>query len=182
MFCSPTIAASPEIGIAPVPPEAWHALQARVRFERKICVRIQGKGLEAYVPVTRQLRRWSDRQQVVETPFFPGYVFVRADLSPADKLAILQTQGAYSFASFGGAIATIPSLQIEDLRRIEQNNSPWAAYPFLTAGRRVRIRGGSLHGLEGIFVAERSGKLVVSIEPLQRSIALDLHGYELEML
>jgi transcription antitermination factor NusG len=162
--------------------DAWFALQTRVRFERSICDRIQGKGHQAYVPVTRTRRRWSDRQQNIDQPLFPGYVFVRAALGHQDKLAILQTAGVYSFVTFGGTIACIPSQQIQDLRRIEENNSSCVPYPYLTAGARVRIHGGCLDGLEGIFVAERSGRLVVSFTPMQRSIALDLDGYEFEML
>jgi transcription termination/antitermination protein NusG len=162
--------------------DVWYALQTRVRFEKSICDRIQRKGHEAYVPVTRTRRRWSDRQQIVELPLFPGYVFVRATLGHEDRLMILQTVGAYCFVTFCGAIACISGRQIEDLRRIEQNNPSCAPHPYLTAGTRVRIRGGCLDGLEGIFVAERSGRLVVSVTPMQRSIALDLDEYEFEML
>lgn len=169
-------------GLPAAQDEDWFALQTRARFERKICGRVLGKGHEAYVPVTRQRRRWSDRQQTIELPLFPGYVFVRTALSLADRLAILQTSGVYGFVTFNGLIARIPDVQIGDLRRIEEHNASCSPYAYLTAGRRVRIRGGCLDGLEGIFVAERGGKLVVSIAPMQRSIALDLDGYELEML
>jgi hypothetical protein len=34
--------------------------------------------------------------------------------------------------------------------------------------------------LEGIFVAERGRKLVISIEPMQRSVAIDLASYDVE--
>ena len=162
--------------------EAWYALQTRVRFERSICDHILRKGHEAYVPVIRARRRWSDRQQMVDQPLFPGYVFVRAVSGHEDKLAILQTGGAYGFVTFCGAIACICGQQIEDLRRIEESNPSCVAHPYLIAGTRVRIHGGCLDGLEGIFIAERSGRLVVSIAPMQRSIALDLDGYEFEIL
>ena len=74
----------------------WYALQTRIRFERKICQQIQSKDQEAYVPLTRERHRWSDRCQTVELPLFPGYVFVRAISDPADRLAVLQTSGAYA--------------------------------------------------------------------------------------
>jgi transcription antitermination factor NusG len=158
----------------------WYALQTRARFERRICHQIQNKHYEAYVPLTKARHRWSDRYQMVETPIFPGYVFVRATENTPERLAILQTSGVYCFVSFNGVIGRITDQQVSDLRRLESYDVPWSQYPFLKSGRRVRIVGGCLDGLEGIFIAERGHKLVISIEPMQRSIALDVEGYHLE--
>ena len=161
-------------------PDTWYALQTRTRFERRICQQVQAKHHEAYVPVTRARHRWSDRIQTVETPVFPGYVFVRASESSDARLAILQTNGVYAFVAFNGVIAQIADQQINDLRRLEMHEGSWSPYPFLKSGRRIRIVGGCLDGLEGIFQAERGRKLVISIEPMQRSIALDVEGYDIE--
>jgi len=159
----------------------WYALQTRARFEQKICQQVQDKQQEAYVPVTRERRRWSDRYQTVEMPLFPGYVFVRAMSDPTDRLAVLQTKGAYAFVTFKGVTARVPDQQISDLRRIESQNTSWSPYPFLKRGQLVRICGGCLDGLEGIFVAERGKQLVISIEPMERSIAIDVGAYDLEV-
>jgi transcription antitermination factor NusG len=113
-------------------------------------------------------------------PLFAGYVFVGAVSNPADRLAILQTSGAYRFVTFKGVAACIPDRQIKDLRRIEGQNTAWSPCPFLKSGQRVRICGGCLDGLEGTFVAERGRKLVISIEPMQRSVAIDLASYDVE--
>ena len=158
----------------------WYALQTRARFERKICEHILGKQHEAYVPVTRERRKWSDRYQTVECPIFPGYVFVREVCNDFDRLAILQTKGVYGFVAFNGRIGRIPEQQICDLKRIESQNMTWTPCRFLKAGQRVRVCGGCLDGMEGFFVSERGKKLVISIEPMQRSIALDVEAYDLE--
>ena len=160
----------------------WYALQTRMRFERKICQQLQDRRHAAYVPVTRERRRWSDRYQAVESPLFPGYVFVGAISDPAGRLAVLQTSGAYGFVTFNGVVARIPDWQINDLRRTETQNTSWSPYPFVKSGQRVRICGGCLDGLEGILVAERGRKLVISIEPMQRSIAVDLEAYDVEVV
>lgn len=160
----------------------WYALQTRVRFERRICQQVQNKNQEAYVPVTRARRRWSDRYQTVALPLFPGYVFVRAMSDPSDHLAVLQTSGAYAFVTFNGVVACIPDQQIKDLQRIESQNTLCSPQGFLKSGQRVRICGGCLDGLEGIFVADRGKKLVISIEPMQRSVAIDLDAYEVEVV
>ena len=126
--------------------------------------------------------RWSDRCQTVEVPLFPGYVFVRAISDPADRLAVLQTNGAHGFVTFQGMVACIPDRQIKDLRQIESQNKSWSPYPFLKSGQRVRVCGGCLDGLEGLFVNDYGGKLVISIEPMQRSIAIELGEYDIELV
>ena len=160
----------------------WYALRTRTCFERKICNQVRSKSYEAYVPVTRERRQWSDRSKIIELPMFPGYVFVRSVSNTSDRLPILQTAGAYGFVTFNGMVARIPDQQIGDLRRIEEQNSAWTPHAFLQAGQRVRVRGGCLDGLEGILITDRGKKLVISIEPMQRSIAVDIATYELDLV
>ena len=58
----------------------------------------------------------------------------------------------------------------------------FALHPFVHSGQRVRIRGGCLQGLEGVLVQHEEGKLVISIESIQRSLAIEIKGYELELV
>ena len=60
---------------------------------------------------------------------------------------------------------------------------PWTVYPFLKIGQRVRVRGGSMDGVEGILVA-RNGEstLIISVNVLQRSLAVRIEGYNVEPL
>jgi transcription antitermination factor NusG len=52
----------------------------------------------------------------------------------------------------------------------------------LKAGQRVRVRGGSLEGVEGILISQKGGgrNLVISVEPIQRSLSIDIEGYQVE--
>jgi hypothetical protein len=38
-----------------------------------------------------------------------------------------------------------------------------------------------LHGLEGVLMQREKKKLVISIESIQRSLAIELQGYELDL-
>lgn len=183
---SEALVINPVVSSVPQPcgvEQDWYALHTRARRERKICTQVEGKGHEAYVPVLRQRRRWSDRFQIIEVPMFPGYVFVRAVDRSGDRLAILQTSSVHGFVTFGGAVARIPDQQIAALRRLEEEGTSCSPCAFLKAGQRVRIRGGCLDGLEGIFVAEGPRKrLVISIVPMQRSIAVAIDDYDFEVI
>jgi hypothetical protein len=59
---------------------------------------------------------------------------------------------------------------------------PCALHPFLKIGQRVRIRGGCLDGLEGILDERREKNLVISVESIERSVAIRIEGYELELV
>jgi len=52
-------------------------------------------------------------------------------------------------------------------------------HPYLRVGQRVRVRGGSLDGVEGILVAQDEKRnLVISVEPIQRSLSVRIEGYD----
>jgi len=56
-------------------------------------------------------------------------------------------------------------------------------YPYLTSGDRVRIRSGTLQGLEGILVRKKNLiKLIISLEMLGRSVAVEIDISCLERL
>ena len=70
--------------------------------------------------------------------------------------------------------------EIESVRLVLSRSVPFESYPFVKAGQRVQIRGGSLDGVEGVMVARNGdSKLVVSLELIQRSLAVTLEGYEI---
>jgi transcription elongation factor/antiterminator RfaH len=165
-----------------LPEEArWYAIQVRCQFEKKASQQLQEKGIEAFVPTLKQRRRWSDRWQVVESPTFPGYAFVHLHPSPAHRLQVLQTRGVKNFVAFGGELVPIPDKQIDDVRLLLSRNVPYAAHPYIKIGQRVRIRGGCLDGIEGILTSNRGDKtLVISVEPIQRSIAVSVTDFEIE--
>ena len=56
-------------------------------------------------------------------------------------------------------------------------------HPYLNIGQRVRIQSGVLQGLEGILIRIASDQsLIVSIDLIQRSVAIRLEGYEVDGL
>jgi transcription antitermination factor NusG len=165
-----------------LPAEAcWYAIQTRCRFEQKAATQLQNKGIETFLPLVKQIHRWSDRRQVVQVPLFPGYGFVRLSDSPTCRLRVLQTVGVTGFVMFSGVPVPVPERQLEDVRVLLANEIACKNYPFLKVGQRVRIRGGCLDGLEGILISEnRDHSLVISIEAIQRSLALRIEGFDVE--
>jgi len=162
--------------------EQWFAVQTRYRFEKKVAAQLNQKQCHVYLPLLTERHTWSDRQKIISVPLFPGYVFVHIDQSPAARQSVLQTAGIFCFVSFGGIVAPVPAKQIEDLQLLLQETSHFSLQPFVRAGQRVRIKSGSLQGLEGILLCQERKRLVISIESIQRSVAIEIQGYELELV
>jgi transcription antitermination factor NusG len=158
----------------------WYVVQTRYRFESKVASQLQGKGVEVFLPLLNETHRWSDRQKVISLPLFSGYVFVRLQPSASWRTSVLRTEGVMGFVQVRGDASPIPARQIDGLRCLLAQNLPCAVHAFLRVGQRVRIRGGCLDGLEGILAQSTQKTLVISMDCIQRSVAVTIEGYELE--
>jgi len=158
----------------------WFAIQTRYRFEKRVAAQLDHKSIPVYLPLRTERHSWSDREKTVTIPLFPGYAFVQISPSRDAWQPVLRTPGLIGFVSFGGLVVAVPAKQISDLQLLLQQKVPFSLYPFVPAGRRVRIRGGCLDGLEGVLQHEK-GKLVISVESIQRSVAIEMQGYEVEL-
>lgn len=159
----------------------WYAVQTRSRHEKMVARQLEKQGFATFLPLTSQLRQWSDRRKLVELPLFPGYAFLRMVYEPEQRLRVLGTEGIVSFVGAHGQGMPIPDRQIEHIQTLLEAKVPFESYPFLKVGQRVRIRSGSLNGTEGILVGQESDRmLVISVELIQRSVSIRLQGYEVE--
>jgi transcription antitermination factor NusG len=160
----------------------WFAIKTRYRFEKKVAAQLVQKGCEVYLPLRTEQHLWSDRQKAVTVALFPGYAFVQIDSSREARHRVLQTAGLIGFVSFGGTVIPVPVKQLEDLRLLLLQRQPCSLRPFEQSVQRVRLRGGCLDGLEGVLLRHESGTVLISIEAVQRSIAVETRGYELELI
>ncbi len=157
----------------------WYAIRVRSRYEKAVADSLFQRDFEALCPVYHARRRWSDRSKVVEFPLFPGYVFSRFDLE--DRLKVLRVPGIVSIISFGGEMIPVGAAEIEAIRTILRAGDKVAPWPYFRSGQRVRVRSGSLHGIEGrLLVVKDVHRLVVSIDILQRSVAVELDPLSVE--
>lgn len=166
----------------PPPQPQWYAIQVRPKFEKRAELQLRRKGIETFLPAVRQVRWWSDRRKIIETPLFSGYEFVRIHLSPGERLRVLQTSGVMNFVGFPTGATPIEDTQVQSLRRLLNSTRECSIRPFLRTGQRVRIRGGALDGVEGILQENLRDHLVLSIDCIQRSISIRVQGYELETI
>ena len=159
----------------------WYAVQTRGRHEKKVAGKLHEKGIETFLPAMREVHRWSDRNKIVEVPLFPCYTFVHVAVNSSERLRILQTDGVIRIVGTGTELATIDAKQIDDIRTLLTAGIPMMMYPFLRMGQKIRVRGGCLDGLEGMLVSRpKESTLVIAVDAIQRAIAINLDGYQVE--
>jgi transcription antitermination factor NusG len=159
----------------------WFALHTYPRHEKRVAAELKNHGVEVFLPLLSRRHQWSDRQKQVEVPLFPCYTFARIHSSAEERIKLLRVNGVLGLVGAAGRGTPIPDQQIETVRTLVRHNVPLDPYMFLKVGQRVRVRGGSLDGLEGILV-RRDGtrRLVISVEHLERSLSMNIEGLEVE--
>jgi transcription antitermination factor NusG len=139
------------------------------------------RSVEHFLPLYGSIRRWKDRKVQLQLPFFPGYVFVR--LALRDRLRVLQIPGVARLVGFNGMPTALPNEEIEALRTSLGNGMQAEPHPYLTVGRSVRVKSGPLAGVHGILVRRKNkARLVVSVELIQRAMAVEIDEGDLEAL
>jgi transcription antitermination factor NusG len=161
----------------------WYAVHTMARHEKRIAAQFEEKRVCTFLPLLRQIHRWSDRRVNVEVPMFSCYAFVRIIQIVEERLKILRTPGVLGFVGSERQGTPIPDEQIENLQTAIRGKIPCAVHPFIRMGQRVRVRGGSLDGIEGILVRQGGDQsLVISVGLLQRSVAIRVEGYDVELV
>jgi transcription antitermination factor NusG len=180
------ITAQSEIFVADAEREAyiqtkWYAAYTHANHERRVADQLRERGVEHFLPQYESMRKWKDRRVRLQMPLFPGYVFVHLALQ--NRLRALQIPGVVYLVGFAGRPVAVPEAEFARIRGLLQRGPHAEPHPHLTVGRRVRVRSGPLEGMEGMVVRRKNGKrLVISLELIQRAMAVDLDGADLEVL
>ncbi len=160
----------------------WYALYTRSRFEHKVYTGLCGKSLTAFLPRVKVMSRRRDRRKMILTPMLPGYVFVRSNLHHEEHLEILKTPGVVRMVGIKGRPVPVAEAEISSLMILDGTDRTVRNRAYMKKGDRVVIMEGPLKGLTGFYVRHKgkSGKVVISIDLLRRSLEVDIEDWALE--
>ncbi len=157
----------------------WLAAYTRPRHESQVAEQLGVKGVESLLPTYERFTRWSDRVRRSKEPLFPGYVFVH--VSNDERVPVLQTTSVVNIVSVAGRPAPLREDEIERLRTCGVHAGLVEPHPFLRIGHRVRVKHGPFAGWEGVLVEKQNGsRLVIAIEQIMKSVAINIHGADVE--
>jgi transcription antitermination factor NusG len=146
-------------------PVAWYAVYTKPRWEKKVFDLLTRKNIDAYCPLNKMRKKWSDRMRTVYEPLFKSYVFVR--VTEAEKSAVRMTEGIINFVYWLGKPAVIKESEIENIRRfLKEHESQTIESIALKPGQRVTLQSGLLMDQEGEVLQVMHNQVLLQIDSL----------------
>ncbi len=152
----------------------WFAFYTKPKHEFKASLYLSSIDLEYYLPTITTLKQWSDRKKKITEPLFKGYIFVNCN--ERERYDALQHDSIISTVSFSGKPAKIPKWQIENLKKMLDENREVFVKDMLPEGTNVKIIDGPFKGITGIITqSDDHGKVFgITIDLLRRSVLVKL--------
>lgn len=159
----------------------WWAVYTKHQHEAVVKRVLEAKGVDVFLPVYQEVRRWKDRMKSIELALFPGYLFVRDKAQ--FRLPVLSTPGVFLIVTQGSELAVLADEDIECIRRAAGSEACVRPWPYVEVGQQVHVVRGPLSGLEGILVRRKGEcRLVLSVELLHQSASVQVSELDVEPL
>jgi transcriptional antiterminator RfaH len=158
----------------------WYAVYTKPRSEKKLADRLNDKGIEAYLPMRRTLKQWSDRKKMVNEPLISSYVFV--NIFRDHYFDVLNTPGAVKYIWFCGKPAVIPASQIQTLKFIMNNDSEIDCVSAgMQKGTHVKVISGPMKELTGELLSYAGKhKVMIRLDHLDKALLLTISPHLVE--
>ena len=157
----------------------WFAVYTNSRHEKCVAKHFDQRQIESFLPLYQKLHHWRKRNRVrLDLPLFPNYVFVH--IAPQQRTSALAVPGVLGMVGRGRIASALPDAEIESLR-IGLQLRKLEPHPYLVAGERVRIKAGSMEGMEGILLRKKNElRVVLTLELIKRSVAVEVDTQDVE--
>jgi transcription antitermination factor NusG len=157
----------------------WYAVFCLPQNEKSVVRHLALRQVEAFLPTYEVVKVWKNRQRVrTELPLFPTYLFVH--INCRQRCRVLESPGVIHIVGNGREYVPVPDSAIDLLRSgVEHRNME--PYRELVVGKKVRIKSGSMEGLQGILVRKGNGlRFVLALEMINQYAALEVDAEDLE--
>lgn len=157
----------------------WLVCHTKPRCEKKFAALMKAENFEHYLALVESVRKYGNQTKRFTKPLFPGYVFACV---PADLKSRIYQQDLLA-----RAIVVVDEekflRQLSEVKAIVASGLDLVVMPLLSKGRRVRIVGGPLHGLEGYVddPAKPEG-IIIAVDVLQQGLLIRLPADQLQPL
>ena len=157
----------------------WLVCHTKPRCEKKFAALMRAEKLEHYLPLVDSVRKYGQQTKKFTKPLFPGYVFAQV---PIEQKSRIYQQELLARAI---TVLDVPKFlrQLADVKAIVASGFELSVMPLLSKGRRAKIVGGPLHGLEGIVDNPSNPKgIVLAVDVLQQGLLVKVPAENLQPL
>lgn len=156
----------------------WHTIYTKSRNEKKVLKELEERGIEAYLPLLKKKKRWSDRVKIVEETVLSGYMFVYLPIAKEDRIPsskihmdILNLNGVVCFITSQNKMIYIRDKDIESIKIMLSNMEVDVTTEKYHIGDKVEVIEGPFKGAVANLVEIKGKKhLAIEIETFNRTI------------
>jgi len=165
----------------------WYAVHTKSRHEDKVHTGLTNKSFHAFLPKIEVWSKRVDRRKRIQIPMFPGYLFIELlSLDNQTKVDVLKTVGVVRILGkpTGHEPIAVPDEKIDAIMRLVRSKVEVQQIQYPKVGEPAKITSGPFSGIEGVVLSTDYEKelFVISIELLQRSVAIKLEGFQIEKI
>lgn len=166
-------------------PNYWYALHSHPHKEDALYHQAQNQGIDVFYPCIK-VTPVNPRSRKIR-PYFPGYLFVRADLEGTGLSLFQWMPNSSGLVSFGGEPAVVPEALIQAIqhRLAEIKTAGGELFDGLKPGDPVLIHDGPFAGYEAIFDMRLAGseRVRVLLKMLSdRTVPLELRAGQIQRI
>jgi transcription antitermination factor NusG len=157
----------------------WWIIHTRPRCEKKMDAWFTAQGMDRYLPTRPKKRSYPGKTVTFQHPLFPCYAF--------GSFSLLERNAVYGSGHAAAVLEVVEQKQflheLEQIRHALHTGLEAKDCAYLSVGKRARVTVGKLRGFEGIVLrGNHKTRLVLSVEMLQRSVAVEIDPAWLEPL
>jgi transcription antitermination factor NusG len=159
----------------------WYAVFTLPQNEKSAIRHLALRDVESFLPTYETVRVWKNRQRVrTVLPLFPSYLFVH--IEGRQRTRVLESPGVINIVGNSREHVPVPDAAIELLRSGIQGKN-MEPYRELVVGKKVRIKSGSMGGVQGVLVRKgNSMRFVLAIEMINQHAAIEVGSDDLEQI
>lgn len=155
----------------------WWAVHTKPRQEKSLARHLYSNQIPFYLPLVAKNSLYRGRRIKAWHPVFTGYLFLFG--TDQERMAALDTKRVVQLIP-----APDPAELAFDLRNVDvliKANVPLTVEGQLSPGKRVRVKGGALMGLEGTILSRRGeNRLLIAVRFLQQGVSVMIEDFLVE--
>lgn len=143
----------------------WYVIYTKPKWEKKTTDLLLSAEVEAYCPLHKVIRQWSDRKKTMHLPLFTSYVFICTE---KERLSYIKNiDGVINFVHWLGKPAIVKDEEIQVIKEfLSTHNNVEIQQSNVKVRDKIQILYGPFSEREGEIVALRNQMVKVSLPSL----------------
>jgi transcriptional antiterminator RfaH len=144
--------------------ENWYVLYTKPRKEKKVTSKLEEIGVNAYCPLVKTVRQWSDRKKKILTPLIPSCIFIHCKESERNNA--FDVPGTSHYLFWLGKPAIVKNSEIETIKEWLKGDISEANVQELKTGDTYIMQNKGFNGQEGVISEVSKNRVQIVLKEL----------------